>query len=186
MTRFTIAHLPLEGLKIITRHRHGDNRGFFSRIFCIEELAMAGWNKPVMQINHTVTSKKGTIRGIHFQHPPYSEMKLVMCLRGEVYDVAVDIRQDSPTFLSWHGEILSANNNKALLIPKGFAHGFQTLTDDVELLYCHSAPYAPAFERGIQPTDPLLKITWPIEISMLSERDSNHPLLEEPFKGIMI
>ena len=186
MTRLTIEHLPLEGLKMITRHRHGDSRGFFSRIFCAEELVIAGWNKPIAQINHTFTPKKGTVRGMHFQNPPYSEMKLVTCLRGEVYDVAVDLRQDSLTFLSWHGEILSADNNRAMLIPEGFAHGFQSLTDDVELLYCHSAPYATNFEGGVQPTDPLLAIPWPIEIAMLSERDSSHSLLKHSFTGILL
>ena len=186
MTRLTIAHLPLEGLKLITRRRLGDSRGFFSRIFCAEELAMAGWCKPIAQINQTVTPKSGTVRGMHFQHPPYSEMKLVTCLRGKVYDVAVDLRQGSPTFLSWHGEILSADNNKAMLIPEGFAHGFQALTDEVELLYCHSASYAAKFEGGVHPADPKFGIAWPMQIAMLSERDSSHALLTDFFSGILV
>lgn len=186
MTRLSIAHLPFEGLRLITRHRLGDSRGTFSRIFCAEELAMAGWCKSIAQINHAVTPKRGTVRGMHFQYPPFSEMKLVTCLRGEVYDVAVDLRQGSPTFLSWHGEILSADNKRALLISEGFAHGFQALTDDVELLYCHSAPYTAKFEGGVQPIDPLLRITWPIEIAMLSERDTSHSLLTESFAGILL
>jgi dTDP-4-dehydrorhamnose 3,5-epimerase len=184
MKRLEITHLPLAGLKLITRHRLGDSRGSFSRLFCAEELAPAGWTKPIAQINHTVTPKRGTVRGMHFQHPPHSEMKLVSCLRGEVYDVAVDLRQGSATFLSWHGEMLSADNNKAMLIPVGFAHGFQALTDDVELLYCHSAPFAAGFEGGVQPTDPLLGIAWPRPIALLSERDSGHPLLTDSFAGI--
>ncbi|NCD41479.1 MAG: dTDP-4-keto-6-deoxy-D-glucose epimerase [Bacteroidia bacterium] len=186
MTRMIITHLPLAGLKFITRHRLGDSRGSFSRLFCAEELASAGWTKPIAQINHTITPKIGTVRGMHFQQPPYSEMKLVTCLRGDIFDVAVDLRQGSPTFLSWHGEILSSANNKAMLIPEGFAHGFQTLTDDVELLYCHSAPYAAEFEGGMQPTDSLLGIIWPIPIAMLSKRDSGHPLLTDSFKGIPV
>lgn len=186
MNRLAITHLPLGGLKLIIRHRQGDSRGSFSRLFCAEELSSAGWSKPIAQINHTVTPKRGTVRGMHFQLPPYSEMKLVTCLRGEVYDVAVDLRQGSPTFLAWHGEMLSVGNNNAMLIPEGFAHGFQALTDDVELLYCHSAPYVVGFEGGVQPTDPRLGITWPMPIALLSERDSGHPLLTDSFSGITV
>ena len=186
MKRLEISHLPLAGLKLITRHRLGDSRGSFSRLFCAEELATAFWTKPIAQINLTVTPKIGTVRGMHFQHSPYSEMKLVTCLRGDVYDVAVDLRQGSPTFLCWHGEMLSADNNRAMLIPEGFAHGFQALTDDVELLYCHSAPYAAGFEGGVQPTDPQLSIVWPMQIARLSERDSDHPLLTDSFLGIVL
>jgi len=186
MKRLAISYLPLAGLKLITRHRLGDSRGSFSRLFCAEELAMAGWSKPIAQINHTFTPKKATVRGMHFQQAPYSEMKLVTCLRGEVFDVAVDLRQGSPTFLAWHGETLSADNNKAMLIPEGFAHGFQALTDDVELLYCHSAPYSVGFEGGVQPIDPRLGITWPKPIALLSERDSGHPLLTDSFTGISV
>lgn len=186
MTRLAITHLPLAGLKVITRHRLGDSRGTFSRLFCSEELALAGWDKPIAQINHTVTPKIGTVRGMHFQHPPHSEMKLVTCLRGRIYDVAIDLRQGSPTILSWHGEILSVDNNRAMLIPEGFAHGFQALTDDVELLYCHSMPYAPGFEGGVHPTDPLLHIAWPMPIAKLSDRDVGHELLTDSFSGIPI
>jgi len=186
MKRLKITDLPLVGLELITRHRLGDSRGSFSRLFCGEELASAGWTKPIAQINLTVTPKAGTVRGMHFQQSPRSEMKLVTCLRGEVYDVAVDLRHGSPTFLSWHGEMLSADNNRAMLIPEGFAHGFQAMTDDVELLYCHSASYAAGFEGGAQPTDPLLGISWPIPITMLSKRDSGHPLLTDSFAGIWV
>lgn len=186
MSRFTIDCLPLEGLKLITRQCLGDQRGFLSRIFCAEELAQASWTKPIAQINHTYTQKKGTARGMHFQHPPHAEMKLVACMRGEVLDVAVDLRRNSATFLHWYAERLSARNQQALLIPEGFAHGFQTLTDDVELLYCHSASYVAEAEGGIQPTDPQLNITWPLPISELSERDAGHPLLTETFTGIVV
>lgn len=186
MTRLAITHLPLAGLKVITRHRLSDSRGTFSRLFCSEELALAGWDKPIAQINHTVTPKIGTVRGMHFQYPPHSEMKLVTCLRGRIYDVAIDLRQGSPTFLSWHGEILSADNNRAMLIPEGFAHGFQALTDGVELLYCHSTPYAAGLEGGVRPTDPLLGIVWPMPITMLSDRDVGHNFLTDSFSGIPI
>jgi len=186
MTRLEISHLPLGGLKLITRHRLGDVRGSLARLFCAQELALAGWAEPIAQINHTVTPKIGTVRGMHFQLPPYSEMKLVTCLRGEVYDVAVDLRQGSATFLSWHGEILSADNNRSMLIPEGFAHGFQALTDDVELLYCHTAPYVAGFEGGVRAIDPLLGIVWPIKIALISERDSGHNLLTDSFTGIFV
>jgi dTDP-4-dehydrorhamnose 3,5-epimerase len=176
----------MDGLKLIARQRLGDTRGSFARLFCAEELALAGWSKPIAQINHTITPKIGTVRGMHFQHPPYSEMKLVTCLRGEVYDVAVDLRQGSTTFFSWHGEILSADNNRAMLIPEGFAHGFQALTGDVELLYCHTAPYAAGSEGGVRATDPMLGIIWPMKITMLSERDSSHNLLTDSFSGILL
>ena len=184
MSRFTITDLPLAGLKCVQRQRLGDNRGFLTRLFCAEELATAGWTKPIAQINHTFTATQGTVRGMHFQCPPHAEMKLVSCIRGEVWDVAVDLRVGSPTFLHWHAERLSADNSCALLIPKGFAHGFQALTDDVELLYCHSAAYAAQAEGGLNPTDPRLDIRWPLAITELSVRDAGHPLITADFEGV--
>ncbi len=177
MSRFTITETKLSGLKVVERRCIGDSRGFFSRLFCAEELAIIGWTKPIAQINHTYTAIKGTVRGMHYQHPPHAEMKLVTCLRGEVFDVGVDLRSDSPTFLQWAGVHLSASNCKALLLPEGFAHGFQTLTDDVELLYCHSTAYNKEAEGGVCPLDPKLAIAWPMEITILSDRDRGHPLL---------
>lgn len=184
MNRFTVIDLPLPGLKLIERQRVGDSRGFLSRLFCAEELADAGWVKPVAQINHTYTALRGTLRGMHFQRPPHAEMKLVSCLRGEVWDVAVDVRADSPTFLQWHAERLSADNGQAMLIPEGFAHGFQTLTDDVELLYCHSAAYSHDAEAGLNPRDARLAIAWPLPITELSARDAAHPLIGTGFEGV--
>lgn len=186
MNRFTSTNLPLEGLKLLERQRLGDERGFLSRLFCAEELAQAGWSHPIAQINHTYTAKRGTVRGMHFQHPPHAEMKLVSCIRGEVWDVAVDVRAKSPTFLKWHAERLSAQNNRALLIPEGFAHGFQAMTDDVELVYFHSAAYAAEAEAGLNPHDPQLNISWPLEISELSDRDNQHPMLNPQFAGIVL
>lgn len=178
MSRFTVSNLPLAGLKLVERQRIGDSRGFLSRLFCAEELAAAGWAKPIAQINHTYTAMRGTVRGMHFQRPPHTEMKLVSCIRGEIWDVAVDVRAGSPTFLHWHAERLSADSGRALLIPEGFAHGFQTLTDDAELLYCHSAAYNAGAEAGLNPLDERLAITWPLPISELSARDAAHPLIE--------
>lgn len=186
MSRFTVTDLPLTGLKRVQRQRLGDSRGFLTRLFCAEELLAAGWTKPIAQINHTHTAKKGTVRGLHFQYAPHAEMKLVSCLRGEIWDVAVDLRVNSPTFLRWHAELLSAENGAAFLIPEGFAHGFQTLTNDVEMLYCHSAAYAAAAESGLNPADPLLGIEWPLPITELSARDRAHAKLGSDFKGVTI
>lgn len=186
MNRFIVNDLPLPGLKLVTRQRIGDSRGFLSRLFCAEELATAGWVKPIAQVNHTFTAMRGTVRGMHFQHPPHAEMKLVNCIRGEVWDVAVDVRAGSPTFLHWHAEHLSADNGRALLIPEGFAHGFQALADDVELLYCHSDAYNASTEAGLNPLDARLAITWPLPISELSARDKSHSLIETGFEGVRL
>ncbi len=186
LNRLSIADLPLAGLKRIERQRLGDARGFLSRLFCAEELGAAGWDKPIAQINHSYTAKRGAVRGMHFQYPPHADMKLVSCLRGEVWDVAVDIRAGSKAFLRWHAEILSADNGRALLIPQGFAHGFQVLSDDAELLYCHSSAYNAAAEGGLNPQDPMLAISWPQQISEMSLRDSQHPMLTEEFAGVAL
>ena len=186
MSCFVITDLPLSGLKRVERQLLGDNRGFLSRLFCAEELSQAGWHKSIAQINHTFTAKKGTVRGMHFQRPPYAEMKLVSCIRGEVWDVAVDLREESPTFLQWHAERLSADNGTAMLIPEGFAHGFQTLSDDAELLYCHSAAYVPQAEAGLNPMDQRLDIRWLLPITKISARDSQHPMRDEQFSGLIL
>ena len=184
MNRFTVTDLPPAGLKCVTRQRLGDARGFLARLFCAEELALAGWKKPIAQINHTHTAKRGTLRGMHYQVPPYAEMKLVSCIRGEVFDVAVDLRAGSSTFLQWHAETLSADNGRALLIPEGFAHGFQTLSDDCEMLYLHTAAHAPDAEAGLRIDDPRLGIAWPLPVAELSLRDREHPMLTPQFKGM--
>ena len=123
---------------------------------------------------------------MHFQYPPSAEIKLVSCIRGEIWDVAIDLRANSPTFLQWHAEHLSADNGRALLIPEGFAHGFQTLTDDVDMVYCHSAPYVAAAEGGLNPLDPYLKISWPLPIAELSIRDNQHRLIDAGFEGLKL
>jgi dTDP-4-dehydrorhamnose 3,5-epimerase len=174
----------LAGLKLVERKRLCDGRGFFSRLFCVEELGLVGWNKPIAQINHSYTAHRGTVRGMHFQHVPNAEMKLVSCIRGMVWDVAVDVRAGSKTFLRWHAERLSADNGRAFLVPEGFAHGFQALTNDVELLYCHSAAYTAVAEAGLNAKDPMLAITWPLPVAVLSTRDSQHPMLNKTFVGV--
>lgn len=163
-----------------------DQRGFFSRFFCAEEFGEAGFSKCIAQINHSHTIKKGAVRGLHFQYPPHAEAKIVSCLRGEVFDVAVDIRKGSPTFLKWHGEILSAVNQRSLLIPEGFAHGFQTLTENCELIYLHSAPFHAEAEGGLHVNDPGIGIAWPIAIMDLSERDRSQPFISHDFEGIAL
>jgi dTDP-4-dehydrorhamnose 3,5-epimerase len=177
MNRFQIIDTALDGLKVIQRVPIEDSRGFISRIFCASELAQAGWQKPIAQINHTFTRVRGTVRGLHFQRSPYAEMKLVTCLRGAVWDVVVDLRAGSPSFLRWHAEELSATNNRALLVPERFAHGFQTLTSDCELLYLHSAPHVPESEAGINPREPRVAIPWPLPVADLSPRDVSQPML---------
>jgi dTDP-4-dehydrorhamnose 3,5-epimerase len=186
MNRLAVASTPLEGLRLVQRQRIGDTRGFLARLFCADELRDAGWLKPIAQINHTFTAKRATVRGMHFQHPPNAEMKLVSCLRGEVWDVAVDLRQGSPTFLQWHAVNLSADNGNALLIPEGFAHGFQALSDDAEMLYCHSTAYTSGAEGGLNPRDPRLAIAWPLAISEISPRDANHAAIDGSFKGVVV
>lgn len=182
-SRFTCTPLAISGVVALQRQRIGDVRGNLSRLFCADELAAAGWIWSVAQINHTYTARAGTVRGMHYQRPPHVEAKLVTCIRGRVWDVAVDLRAGSPTFLQWCAHELSADNLTALFIPPGCAHGFQALTDDVELLYLHSAAYAPQAEGGLRPTDPSLGITWPLPIAELSARDAGHPLLATLFFG---
>lgn len=184
--RFDILDTPLQGLKLIQRKPIGDSRGYLERLFCTGDLQALISDKGIVQINHTLTAKRGTVRGMHFQHPPHAEAKFVSCLRGEVFDVAVDLRRGSPTFLHWHAEILSADNHKTLLIPEGFAHGFQTLTEDCEMLYCHTAAYQPGAECGLNAKDPRLNIRWPEAITELSPRDAVHPLVTEDFSGVAV
>ena len=184
--RFGFHSTPLAGLWVIQRKPIADQRGFFCRFFCTEEFQTAGLNKPIAQINHTHTIKKGAVRGLHFQYPPYAECKIVSCLRGEVLDVAVDIRTSSPTFLHWHGEILSASNQKSLLIPEGFAHGFQTLVEDCELIYLHSEPFCGHSEGAINLADQKIGIVWPIPITYISGRDLHHPFITDKFKGVEV
>ncbi len=183
-SRFEIQTTPLPGLNVILRKPLGDSRGFFERLFCVEELQAVFGERRVVQINHTLTESKGTVRGMHFQYAPHAEMKLVTCLRGAVFDVAVDLRAGSPTFLQWHAELLSADNHRTFAIPEGFAHGFQTLTDDCEMLYLHTAAYAPDDESGLNPQDAKLAIPWPLPVTEMSQRDAGHSPISPDFEGV--
>lgn len=184
--RFATRDTPLSGLRLIERIPIRDDRGHLVRLFCSRELASMGWDKPIAQINHTLTRRKGTVRGMHFQCPPHAEAKLVSCVRGAVWDVGIDLRAGSPTFLQWHAELLSAENQCALLIPEGFAHGFQTMAEDCELLYLHSVAYAAESEGAVNATDPRVGITWPLSITEQSARDRSHPLLANDFNGLTL
>jgi len=183
-SRFTFHATPLSGLVVVERKPIEDDRGILCRNYCAEEFRDAGLWKPIVQINQTLTWRKGSVRGLHFQHPPHAETKIVYCIKGEIFDVAVDLRKGSPTFLRWHGEILSAANRRSLLVPEGFAHGFQTLVEECELIYLHTASYMPHAEDGLNVLDPRFMIAWPLEISELSERDRAHPRLAVDFEGI--
>jgi dTDP-4-dehydrorhamnose 3,5-epimerase len=183
---FNILDTPLQGLNLIQRNPIGDNRGYLERMFCLGELQSLIPGKGIVQINHTLTAKCGTVRGLHFQDPPHAETKIVSCLRGEVFDVAVDLRQGSPTFLHWHAEILSASNHRTLLIPEGFAHGFQTLSEDCEMLYFHTAAYQPSAEGGLNAQDPRLDIRWPEVVVGLSSRDAAYPPVTAAFVGLLV
>jgi len=186
MSSLVLRALPLPGLHRVERRLLADERGSFNRLFCAEELAAAGWTLPVAQINHSITRQRGSVRGLHYQQLPHAEMKLVSCVRGEVWDVAVDLRAGSPTFLRWHAERLGAADGSAMLIPAGFAHGFQALSDDAELVYCHSAAYAPQAEAGVHVGDPRLAIAWPLPLAGLSPRDAALPRLAPSFEGVRL
>jgi dTDP-4-dehydrorhamnose 3,5-epimerase len=176
----------LEGVVVVETTSHADSRGSFTRLYCAEELGDVIGSRRIVQINHSQTRAVGSVRGLHYQKPPHAEMKVVRCLKGGVWDVAVDLRAGSRTFLKWHAEELTPGNMRALVIPEGCAHGFQVLEADSELLYLHTAFYEPASEGGVQPRDPLLSIPWPLEITDISQRDLNHPLLESQFRGVTL
>ncbi len=177
---------PLTDLFVIETTPARDTRGEFSRIFCDAEFAGIQSNLYWSQINISRTHRRGTVRGMHFQYPPASEAKLIRCVRGCVFDVAVDIRANSPTFLQWHGVELSEDKPSQYFLPEGFAHGFQALTDDVQLLYLHSASWDRQHEGGLRHDDPLLAIKWPIQVSQVSEKDRSLPLLADiEFAGIL-
>jgi len=171
--------LPLEGAYLIEPEPFKDDRGLFARIFCQQEIREIGHTKSILQINHSVTFEKGTIRGMHFQYPPKAEIKLVKCLAGVVFDVIVDLRKLSPTFGRWHGEMLSSDNMKMMYIPEGFAHGFQTLAANAELLYLHTEFYDPKYEGGVRFDDASLGIDWPLPAVTISAKDRNLPRLSQ-------
>lgn len=166
---------PLKGSYLIELEKREDSRGFFARLFCKEEFAKHGLESDFVQANNSLSKDKGTLRGLHYQLPPMQETKLVRCIKGSLYDVIVDLRPDSQTFGRWFAETLSEDNRLMMYVPRGFAHGFLTLTGDAEILYLVSQPYSKELERGIRWNDPRFAIQWPGEPRVISDRDQSHP-----------
>ena len=177
---------PLPGLKVVETSPFQDSRGAFARWYCERELAEIVGNRQIVQINHSRTGGMGAVRGLHFQKPPHAEMKLVRCIKGRVWDVAVDLRQGSATYLKWHAEELTPTNARMMVIPEGFAHGFQEIEPESELLYLHTAFYAPESESGVRFDDPSIGIEWPLPVTDVSQRDRNHPLINLGFVGLSV
>lgn len=174
---------PLDGAYTIDLEKRGDDRGFFARFFCENEFRNAGLEAKFLQVNNSLTEKPGTLRGLHYQLPPEAEVKVVRCIRGALWDVILDLRAGSPTFGKWFGAELSAENRRMMYVPRGFAHGFVTLTKETEALYLVSAFYAPDSERGVRFNDPAHGIEWPIAPVEISEKDRSWPDLNAAFHG---
>jgi dTDP-4-dehydrorhamnose 3,5-epimerase len=175
---------PLLGLTLVETTPVQDERGLFVRLFCEREYMALRPRLRWSQVNLSQTRKMGAVRGMHFQYPPAAEAKLIRCLRGRVFDVAVDLRADSPTFLRWHGMQLDEGEPIQLFIPEGFAHGFQALTDNVQLLYLHTAPWSREQEGRLRYDDPALAIDWPLPVTQVSEKDRSAPMLDREFAGV--
>ncbi len=169
----------LDGAYLILPEPKSDSRGWFARFFCKEAFSTIGHNKEWVQMNHSFTSVKGTVRGMHFQRHPHSEIKLVRCIAGKIVDVIIDLRPESPTYKQHAAFELSAQNKHMIYIPEGFAHGFQTMEDNTELIYLHSNYYNPEFESGIRYNDQSFSINWPLEMTNISDRDLNFPDYQE-------
>ena len=175
---------PLHSAYLIDLEKRGDNRGFFARFFCEKEFGDHQLATRFVQINTSLTGKKGTLRGMHYQLQPSAEVKVVRCIKGSLFDVILDLRPDSPTFGKSFGAELNADNRTMMYVPQGFAHGFVTLEDDTEALYLVSALYAPDLERGVRYNDPRFNIQWPVQPTEVSEKDSKWPDFNPEFHGI--
>lgn len=171
-----------EGLSVISRDTHSDSRGEFYKIFNLDDLKKFGWKDEVKQINFSQNFKKGTIRGMHMQFSTYAEYKLVTCIKGSIFDVAIDLRKEAKTYLKFFSIQLDQTNRLSLMIPPGFAHGFQVLEEDSQIIYTHSKEYNKEFEGGISPVDPDIQVQWPLPVIGLSKRDKELPLLKELIK----
>lgn len=181
-----ISETPLPGVKVIELDRVIDSRGGFMRFFCQQKLSNVLRGRQIVQANHSHTAKLGTVRGLHFQYAPHAEMKLVLCLRGAVWDVIVDLRPSSPTFLTSFGINLTMENSAMVVVPEGCAHGFQAQLPDSELLYLHTSEYAPEAEGGIKYDDPSLAIQWPLPIGEVSDRDRSYSFIDKNFVGVVL
>jgi dTDP-4-dehydrorhamnose 3,5-epimerase len=175
---------PLKGVVVAESAVHSDHRGAFTRLFCAEQLSSVVGDRRILQSSHSRAVTAGAVRGMHYQYPPHAEMKFVRCLKGRIWDVAVDLRAGSPTFLKWYAQDLTPENGRALIIPEGCAHGFQVLEANSELLYFHTACYTPEKEDGVLHDDPMLAITWPLPVKDLSARDQRYRRLSSEFPGI--
>lgn len=180
----TFAPTPLDGSFVISLKPQQDERGWFARTYCREAFRAIAPALEWVQFNHSLTRQRGTIRGLHFQRPPHAEAKLIRCIAGAVWDVIIDLRRESPTFLRWFSVELSAANRTMLFVPERFAHGFQTLTDNCEMLYHHTHAFTPSAEGGLRFDDPRLGICWPLPLTGLSPRDSKQTPLDDDFKGL--
>ena len=181
-----IVSTPIWGVSLAETTPYRDERGHFYRAFCRRELAPIIGNRQVEQINISRTDMVGAIRGMHFQRKPHAEMKLIRCIKGKVWDVVVDLRKSSDTYLQCYGIELSAKDCTMFVIPEGCAHGFQVLEPESELLYLHTASYSAESEGGVRFDDPLVSIRWPLPVSDVSERDKSHPFLQSSFSGLLI
>lgn len=185
MDNLIINALSIDGAAVVESNVSEDSRGSFKRAYCQRELGQLMNDKTIVNVNISKTIGIGTVRGLHFQYPPGLEMKVIQCVKGKVWDVMVDVRENSQTFLSWQGIELSEEDNKFIVIPEGVAHGFQTLKHECELLYMHTAYYDKSLEGGLRYSDKEIGIDWPITVSNCSKRDSNHPLIDRAtFKGV--
>lgn len=165
----------LAGAYIVDLERREDERGFFARTWCQHEFEQQGLVARIAQANMSYNHTRGTLRGMHFQRPPFAETKLVRAVRGAIYDVIVDLRPDSPTYKGWIGVELTADNRRALFVPEGFAHGFQTLEDNTDVIYQVSAFYTPGAEGGLRHDDPAFAIRWPLPVTVISDKDAGWP-----------
>ena len=172
----------IKGVYIITPEPREDSRGYFTRVFAKEELKKIGIDFSIVHINRSLTVDKGTIRGIHYQKAPREEDKIIQCLSGKIFDVALDLRRNSRTFGQWISQVLDSKNKKMLLLPKGCAHGFQTLEKNTIVEYFVTEYYAPYSELGIRYNDPFFNIDWPIKNAIVSEKDANWPLIKVNIK----
>ncbi len=185
MSRFEKIDTSLKGVCILQPKPIKDDRGYFERFYCQKDFAQFDITKPIAQINHSKTIAKGSIRGIHYQIPPFCEMKIVRCLKGAIYDVAVDLRKDSPTFLQHFGIELSEENGKYLCIPEGFGHGFQTLSNEAEVIYLVSEFFNPEADRSLNALDSTLNIKWQLPIAHISLKDKSAPDTTS-FEGLVV
>lgn len=185
-SKFQVVPTTLQDLVLLKRRPIGDSRGYLERMFCTSDLKALLAGRRIEQINHTLTEKAGTIRGLHYQAPPFAEMKFVSCVKGRVLDVAVDLRVGSPTYLKHYSTELSEFNHLTLCIPEGFAHGFQTLTNHCEMLYFHTAPYSASHEAGLNTLDPTIAIAWPLPVGERSTRDQQFSNINSEFIGVRL